>query len=554
MNSDGATFLRTDPERFRAETDDPAPASRVPPPPEPGATADGTAVVEFTGARGGVAPLTWGQSSIWRLTTWRADGDSYFNMPWTLPVYGRRDLDTVLGALRRLLERHETLRTNFRRTPGGMVQHVTREGRLTVQVVDGGHARPLTAARELAAGLAAAAFDYEAELPVRCAVVTIGGRPRAVAFGLSHLAADGGALGLLAADWRDLLAGNDPPEPTWQPMDQAAFEREGPGAVRGERAVRYWQAVLEKAPAFMFDYPRHPSGEPRFIRILMRSVALGAAAETLAARWSVSTASVLTTASAVLLSTLTGHRRIAMQLIGANRHDPRIGALVGPAAQDGIFMLELPGGTLAEATRIGHRQALTAYRHAHYEPLGLMAMREEVGRRRGGPIDLSAYFNDTRGGGDWPDLPALEQPGDPAAIAALTGRTTFAPAGSWDHVDATTVQFIIGPARETCELHLLADTAYLPRTTVHTLLRGMETLLVSAVAEDVPLDAVAGLCDITPVDRPPGWERSQTGPAGETAEASDPARTGADRVHGETAETTETPETSGSVVAEAIGG
>ncbi|WP_436763646.1 hypothetical protein, partial [Streptosporangium sp. V21-05] len=201
---------------------------------------------------------------------------------------------------------------------------------------------------------------------------------------------------------------------------------------------------------------------------------------------------------------VTGHRRVVMQLIAANRHDARIGALVGPAAQDGIFALELPpGATLAETARAGHRQALTAYRHALYEPLRLMAMREELGRERGGPIDLSAYFNDTRGGGDWPDLPAVEPPGDPAAIAALTARTTFSVVGSWEHVDATTAQFITGQARDACELHLLADTAYLPRSTVYALLRGMETLLVRAVAGDVPLGTVAGLCGLTPAERPP---------------------------------------------------
>ncbi|WP_329430124.1 condensation domain-containing protein [Streptosporangium sp. NBC_01495] len=483
-----------------------------------------TVVVEFAGARGGEAPLTWGQSSIWRLTTWRGDDDPYFNMPWVLPVYGRRDLGVVLGAVRRLVERHETLRTNFRRGGGGMVQCVARVGRLVVEVVEvaeGGGVGPMGVAREVAVGLAARVFDYAGEVPVRCAVVMVGGRPRAVAFGLSHLAVDGGALDLLAADWRGLLAGVEGPDPGWQPMDQAVFEREGAGVERGERAFRHWRAVLEGVPRSMFDYPPGLGEVPRFIRVRMESVALGVAAEVLAARWRVSSASVLTTASAVLLSVLTGHRRVVMQLIAANRHDPRIGVLVGPAAQDGIFALELPEGTLSEATRLGHRQALTAYRHALYEPLRLMAMREELGRERGGPIDLSAYFNDTRGGGDWPDLPAVEPPGDPAAIAALTERTTFSPAGSWEHVDATTVQFITGQARHTCELHLLADTAYLPRATVHALLRGMETLLVRAVAEDVPLDTVAALCGITPVERPPGWERSRQGSAGETAQAPD---------------------------------
>ncbi|MEU4540149.1 condensation domain-containing protein [Streptosporangium sp. NPDC023825] len=521
---------RPDLEPALAGIDDPAPAARVRPPAGPGvAVADlpRRAVVEFAGTRGGVAPLSWGQASIWRLTTWRGADDPYFNISWVLPVYGRRDLGGVLGAVRRLLERHETLRTNFRPGADGVVQHVARSGRLVVEVVEGGDARPMTLARQVAEGLAARVFDYAAEWPVRCAVVVVEGRPRAVAFGVSHLAVDGGALDLLAADWRALLAGVEGPDPGWQPMDQAFFEREGAGAGRGERAFRHWRGVLEGAPRSMFDYPPGVAEEPRFVRVRMESVALGVAAQVLAARWRVSSASVLTTASAVLLSVLTGHRRVVMQLIAANRHDPRIGVLVGPAAQDGVFLLDLPpGGTLAEATRAGHRQALAAYRHALYEPLRLMAMREELGRERGGPVDLSAYFNDTRGGGDWPDLPAVEPPGDPAAIAALTARTTFAQAGSWEHVDATTVQFITGQARDACELHLLADTAYLPRATVHALLRGMETLLVRAVAAEVPLDTVAELCGIVPVERLPGRERSRSDVAEETPEASGAVGTG----------------------------
>ncbi|MEU3165765.1 condensation domain-containing protein [Streptosporangium sp. NPDC006930] len=457
--------------------------------------------VEFTGVRGGEAPLSWGQLAIWRLTRWLDDDDPYFNMPWVLPVYGRRDLDTVLRALRVLVERHETLRTTYEETPGGLVQRVAREGRFTVEVYDAGQAKPTAAARELSARLAATAFDYASELPFRCAVVTADGRPRAMALTLSHLAVDGGALDVLARDWRDLLAGGEPPAPAWQPMDQAAFEREGPGAARGERTLRHWRAVLERAPLSMFDFPRTTPEEPRFVKVGMESDATAAAAEVLAERWSISTASVLTTASAVLLGTLTGHDEVVMQLIVANRHDPRVAAMAGSAVQDGIFVLDLPEGTFADAARAGHRQALTAYRNAHYHPYRMMALREEVGRERGRPVDLSAYFNDARAVGHWPHLPAVEPPGDPAAIAALTERTRTFHVGSWPEVDATAL-FATGTATTTCELYLTADTAYLPRPTAYALLRGVESLLVASVAGDVPLDEVAGLCGIVPVERP----------------------------------------------------
>ncbi|MGS2641829.1 condensation domain-containing protein [Streptosporangium sp. LJ11] len=498
----------------------------------------GATSVEFTGARGGESPLSWGQLAIWRLTRWLDDDDPYFNMPWVLPVYGRRDLDTVLRALRALVERHETLRTTYEETPGGLVQRVARQGRFTVETYDAGEARPLAAARELSVRLAATAFDYAADLPFRCAVVTVDGRPRTVALTLSHLAVDGGALEVLARDWRDLLAGGEMAAPGWQPMDQAAFEREGAGAARGERTLRHWRAILERAPLSMFDFPRTTPEEPRFVKVGMESAATAAAAEVLAARWSVSTASVLTTASAVLLSALTGHREVVMQLIVANRHDPRVAAMAGSAVQDGIFVLGLPGGTFADAARAGHRQALTAYRNAHYDPYRMMALREEIGRERGRPVDLSAYFNDARTVGHWPHLPAVEPPGDPAAIAALTERTRTFHVGSWPEVDATAL-FATGTATNTCELYLMADTAYLPRPTAYALLRGLETLLVASVAGDVPLDEVAGLCGIVPAERPvtrPGGGDGSSGGApgtGAAKAARDPGAQGPRTVAGD---------------------
>ncbi|MFD1497493.1 hypothetical protein, partial [Streptosporangium lutulentum] len=249
----------------------------------------------------------------------------------------------------------------------------------------------------------------------------------------------------------------------------------------------------------------------------------GVAAETLAARWSVSAASVLTTASAVLLAVLTGHREPAMQLIVANRHASRSEAMVGTAAQDGLFVLDLPGGTFADAVHAGHRQALSTYRYAQYDPFRMMALREEAGLRRGGAIDLSAYFNDARTLGHWPDLPGVEPAGDPAAIAALTERTRTFFVGAWPKVDATAF-FATGPATNACLLYLLVDTARLSRSTAYTLLRGVETLLVGCVAGEVPLDGIAELCGITPIERPGDWV--MTGPDWSAPQETGPARTG----------------------------
>lgn len=464
--------------------------------------------VEFRGARGGQAALTWGQQGIWRSTRWLDDGDPYFNLAWTLPVTGAAGLDAVLRAVGRLVERHETLRTAFARAGEGdgegeedTVQRVSREGRLTVGVYEAA-AKPMSAAKELAAALAATGFDYAAELPIRCAVVCQRGRPRVLALALSHLALDGWSLNMVAAEWPRLVAGEDLPEPGRQPLDQAAFERSD--SPPGGQALWHWRTGLASAPRSMFDFPMREPEEPRFVRHGMDSPAAAVAAEALAARHGVTTSSVLTVASAALLAAVTGHRTAALQLIVSNRHHPGMEAMAGPAAQDGLCVIELGAGTtFADALRHGHRRTMATYRNGHYDPALVHAAREAEAWDRGADIDLDAFFNDVRQAGRWQGLPPVD-PGDAAALAALRGRTRTFFVGAYSKVKAR-IFFATGPTPSTCEFYVLVDTAFLSGDAAGRMLTGLEELLVRAVSEEVPLDRVAKIAGLDPVPRPSGW-------------------------------------------------
>ncbi|MEV7806801.1 condensation domain-containing protein [Microbispora sp. NPDC088329] len=476
-----------------------------------GLTALPPRTVEFRGARGGQAALTWGQRGIWRSTQWLDDGDPYFNLAWTLPVTGTAGLDAVLRAVGRLIERHETLRTAFVRDGEGAgattgdtgdttVQRVSREGRLTVGVYEAA-AKPMSAAKALAAELAATGFDYAAELPIRCAVVCQRGRPRALALALSHLALDGWSLNMVAAEWPRLVAGEDLPGPDWQPLDQAAFEQSDPPP--GGQALRHWRTGLASAPRSMFDFPVREPEEPRFVRHGMDSPAAAVAAEALAARHGVTTSSVLTVASAALLAAVTGHPTAAMQLIVSNRHHPGMEAMAGPAAQDGLCVIDLGNGTFAEALRHGHRKTMATYRNGHYDPALVLAAWEAEAWDRGADIDLDAFFNDVRQAGRWQGLPQVD-PGDAAALAALRGRTRTFFVGAYPAVKAR-IFFATGPAPSSCEFYVLVDTAFLPGAVAERMLAGLEELLVRAVSEEVPLDQVAKIAGLDPVRRPAGW-------------------------------------------------
>jgi hypothetical protein len=136
---------------------------------------------------------------------------------------------------------------------------------------------------------------------------------------------------------------------------------------------------------------------------------------------------------------------------------------------------------------------MAAYWHAHYDPFAMTRMRAEIGRRRGREPDLDAFLNDRRGGTDWPNLPRFA-PGED--LTRLAGGTRTYVTNAWPGVRFK-VFFTVGTATETGQLSLIVDTAYLRRGTATAMLRAVETLLVRAVTEDVPMVAVPEVCGIT---------------------------------------------------------
>ncbi|HEY9523215.1 MAG TPA: hypothetical protein VIR33_08245, partial [Thermopolyspora sp.] len=291
-----------------------------------------------------------------------------------------------------------------------------------------------------------------------------------------------------------LLRGEDPPPADWQPMDQAVLEREESFRARSARSIRYWRSVLEEVPLDVFDHAPREAEDPRFIEVGMESVALAAAAERLAERWTISTTSVLLAACATVLATVSGRPRAVMQLVHSNRRDPRTRTMVGTVGQDGLFVLDLPRSDFAATCRAAHRGALMAYRNAHYDPFEMQAMRAEIGRRRGREPDLDAFFNDRRGIGTWPNLPRFASDEDLARE-----KTRMHVTNAWPGVRFK-VFFTVGTAPDTGQLSLIIDTAYLPRDTAKAMLLGVEALLVRSLTADVPVAAVPGICGVTAYD------------------------------------------------------
>ncbi|MGV9268502.1 condensation domain-containing protein [Kitasatospora sp. NPDC003701] len=460
--------------------------------------------LRFHGDRTESAPMTWGQRAIWKSIQWLDEGAHYYNIPRVVSAPTGLTVDQAEAALGRLLSRHEALRTRFEQTEDGPVQYVSASGELAVPVHEAPPGQGATLADEVSRALAAEPFRHREEWPFRCALVLERGEPAQVALVFSHLGVDFWGVQQVEQDLRDLLAGQEPEPPAWQPLDQARFETEGPGAARGAASVEYWRRSLASVPPTMFPpAPVRPTegegaegegaegegagGADRFVRLCMNSPATAVAASALADRCGVSTGTVLLAGTAALLGTYTGNSTAVLQLIAVNRHDERSRRLVAAMTANALFSLDVARPTFEEVIRATFLAAMNAYRFGQYDPLVVDGVIDAAREAGGGALRLSSFFNDVRLHDRWEQLPVTD--GSAQQLRALTGKTEVSLIGTWERQDA---DFFVHTTYEpdTCLLYLMADTALIPRPEIERLLRAFERLLVESAAGLPALDTL----------------------------------------------------------------
>ena len=474
--------------------------------------------VSFHAADGGTFPLTWGQQHIWKPLRWYGPASSYFTIPAVIDLPdGGAGLTraTVARALRRLVERNQSLRTRFRGGDGGFRQHIAPAGTLTVPLHQATPDGSRAAAGHAAGELAAAPFDHASEWPLRAALICAGNTPRQLAVAVSHTATDGAGMQALIGEFLALLAvppGGPLPPRRWQPVSQVKHERSRRGARRHQGAAAYWRKHLAQAPPSMFDFPAARPAQPRFRRLRLESPALARAVTRLAVRCDVSRSTVLLTGAGLALATLSGHSTAVLKLVVSNRFEERTRDAIASVTQDGLLVAGYDGGSVTDAVRATSKAARAGYYYGAYDPAALDTLIAGAAAERGVHFDLTAYFNDLT---DFMEPgPADGEPDaadtSPRTVRGLLARTVVEPEGAWETQDSKFF-FATECDASLCRLHLLGDTAYLPVPVLETVLRGVETMLVEAAYRDVRLDTIPALTGITPVRRGPGWRHGPDG-------------------------------------------
>ncbi|WP_449065481.1 hypothetical protein [Planomonospora algeriensis] len=104
--------------------------------------------------------------------------------------------------------------------------------------------------------LAATAFDYAAEWPLRAGLVVDGGEVTHIVLVFCHLAADGLGAEVVLRDLRLLLLrGSVPGPPPPQPLDLARWQESGAGRRVAGIAAGHWEQEYRRVPPTMFGRP-----------------------------------------------------------------------------------------------------------------------------------------------------------------------------------------------------------------------------------------------------------------------------------------------------------
>lgn len=322
-----------------------------------------------------------------------APGNVTYNAALAWGVEGPLDIDALHGALTRLFERQETLRTVFawgeQATPGQVVleQCAVELPRVDLSGLDS-EQRDAELAR-LLGERALRPFDLAAEPMLRVTLFALGPERHVILFALHHIAFDAWAVEVLYRELGELYAAKlgrrEPqlPDLTLQYRDFAAWQRD---RLQGERLgeeLEFWRTQLAGAPTVA----QLPADRPRAAEqtfdgathaFTLDSDLLEPLRE-LCAATGVTPYMLLLAAFGTLLYRSSGQDDILVGGPMANRELPGIENLIGFFANTVVVRLRLDGNpTFGEMLARARDSVLVSYEHQEV-PLELVvdAVRPE---------------------------------------------------------------------------------------------------------------------------------------------------------------------------------
>jgi amino acid adenylation domain-containing protein len=312
--------------------------------------------------------LSYAQERLWFLSELMG-ASSVYTMPLALRIGGKVDRQALLGSLRTLVERHESLRTRFEKRDGVAIQVIEPPGCVVLEAV---------------AGEAEVESVYRAERSYRFAVtgerlcrirlLQVAANEYAMLLTLHHSVSDGWSLGVFFREWvavYSAYARSQPSPLTPLPIqyaDYAQWQRQWLQGEVLERQLSYWREQLADLPPVL----ELPTDRPRPAEQTYRGATepfsvsreLSERLQRVSRDSDVTLFMTLLSAFAVLLSRYSGQQDLGIGTPIANRARGETEGLIGFFVNTLVMRCDLSGEpTFVQLLRRMRETALQGYAH-----------------------------------------------------------------------------------------------------------------------------------------------------------------------------------------------
>ncbi|WP_026798523.1 non-ribosomal peptide synthetase [Planktothrix prolifica] len=321
-------------------------------------------------------PLSYAQQRLWFLDQLEPNS-SFYNVPFALHLEGTLKIDVLEKSLQEIIQRHESLRTNFLTLDGNPVQIIKPESNWKLTIINDKESKNYREENALKQWLEIHShqpFDLANESLIRATLLELSDTENLLLICMHHVVSDGWSMGVFIQELTTLYnaytKGSELllKELPIQYADFAIWQREYLQGEILQNQLNYWQKQLSAAPALLHlptDRPRPP--EQRFegdrIRCIL-SPELSQGLNKLSREQGVTLFMTLLTAFKVLLYRYTGQTDILVGTPIANRTRSELDGLIGFFVNTLVLRTDLAGNpSFSEALKQVRETATDAYDH-----------------------------------------------------------------------------------------------------------------------------------------------------------------------------------------------
>jgi amino acid adenylation domain-containing protein/thioester reductase-like protein len=218
-------------------------------------------------ARSASMPMSFAQQRLWFLCQIEGANAAY-NIPFGMRLHGELDVPALRGALRRLIEQHEPLRTTFGLEAGEPIARIEAAEHAQFRLLE--HDVRMAAdgpseVRRFKDVEARTVFDLANGPLIRGRLIREGDSAWTFLITMHHIVSDYWSMGIFARDlsasYNARIAGHDDPLklPAVQYADYAVWQRQWMQGERLEQQIYFWREALAEAPALL----ELPTDRPR---------------------------------------------------------------------------------------------------------------------------------------------------------------------------------------------------------------------------------------------------------------------------------------------------